>query len=199
VRGSKVIKDPKAFTLVGDETRRRVIYLLRAKEMTVSQIAGELNLTPQAIYHHIAKLKDAGMVEVAREERIDHFIETYYRATAEVFLFSYGEGPASKEYAEKEAREALMTLPQLGFKAEWDEETVSRLVHLQMRMEELGFDSAIEDKVQELDNVSFLTRQHVGKFVQLAKMSDAEFEEYLKLHRELRDAVRATVAPQAKA
>jgi len=139
------------------------------------------------------------MVEVAREERIDHFIETYYRATAEVFLFSYGEGPASKEYAEKEAREALMTLPQLGFKAEWDEETVSRLVHLQMRMEELGFDSAIEDKVQELDNVSFLTRQHVGKFVQLAKMSDAEFEEYLKLHRELRDAVRATVAPQAKA
>jgi len=199
MRGSKVIKDPKAFTLVGDETRRRVIYLLRAKEMTVSQIAGELNLTPQAIYHHIAKLKDAGMVEVAREERIDHFIETYYRATAEVFQFSYGEGPAGKEYAEKEAREALMTLPQLGFRAEGDEETVSRLVHLQMRMEELGFDAAVEDKVQELDNVGFLTRQHVGKFVQLATMSDAEFDEYLKLERQLRDAVRATVAPQAKA
>src|SRR5207253_1996382 len=68
----KLITDPDAFQLLGDETRRRIIYLLRAKEMTVSQIAGELNLTPQAIYHHIRKLRDAGMVEVAREQRVDH-------------------------------------------------------------------------------------------------------------------------------
>src|SRR2546427_241267 len=68
----KLITDPDAFQLLGDETRRRIIYLLRAKEMTVSQIAGELNLTPQAIYHHIRKLRDAGMVEVAREEGVDH-------------------------------------------------------------------------------------------------------------------------------
>ena len=80
MKAFKLIKDPNAFQLLGDETRRRIIYLLRAKEMTVSQIAGELNLTPQAIYHHIRKLRDAGMVEVAREERVDHYIETYYRA-----------------------------------------------------------------------------------------------------------------------
>src|SRR5439155_197835 len=63
----KLITDPDAFQLLGDETRRRIIYLLRAKEMTVSQIAGELNLTPQAIYHHIRKLMDAGMVEDVHE------------------------------------------------------------------------------------------------------------------------------------
>ena len=77
---------------MADDTRRRVIYLLRAKEMTVSQIASELQKTPQGIYHHIRKLLDAGMVEVAKEERVDHFIETYYRATAEVFEFIHGEG-----------------------------------------------------------------------------------------------------------
>jgi len=199
MRGSKVIKDPKAFTLIGDETRRKVIYLLRAKEMTVSQIAAELNLTPQAIYHHIAKLKEAGMVEVAREERVDHFIETYYRATAEIFQFSYGTGPGGKEYAEKEAREALLALPQLGFTTEWDDATVQRLVKLQVRMEELGTDPTLEDQVQELENVGFLTKQHVAKFLHLLAMSDAEFEEYLKLHREMRDAVRTTVTPKVRA
>ena len=92
MKAFKVIKDPEAFRLLADETRRRVIYLLRAKDMTVSQIAAELNLTPQAIYHHIRKMRDTGLVEVAREERVDHFIETYYRATAEIFNFSHGEG-----------------------------------------------------------------------------------------------------------
>ena len=45
---------------MADDTRRRVVYLLRAKEMTVGQIHHELQLTPQAIYHHIRKLLDAG-------------------------------------------------------------------------------------------------------------------------------------------
>ena len=66
MRAFKVIKDPKAFQLIGDETRRRVIYLLRAKDLTVSQIAADLDRTPQAIYHHIGKLKEAGMIEVAK-------------------------------------------------------------------------------------------------------------------------------------
>ena len=100
MKAFKLIKDPEAFQLLADETRRRVIYLLRAKEMTVSQIAAELNLTPQAIYHHIRKMRDAGLVEVAREERVDHFIETYYRATAEMFNLSHGEG-MSPAYAQQ--------------------------------------------------------------------------------------------------
>ena len=85
MKSVKVFKDPGAFKILADETRRKIIYLLRVKERTVSQIAEELGKTPQVIYHHIRKLLDAGMVEVAKEVRIDHFIETYYQATAEVF------------------------------------------------------------------------------------------------------------------
>src|SRR2546422_211544 len=106
MKAFKMIKDPEAFRLLADETRRRIIYLLRAKEMTVSQIAAELNLTPQAIYHHIRKLRDSDLVEVAREERVDHFIETYYRATAEMFNLSHGEG-MPQAYAEEKTVEAL--------------------------------------------------------------------------------------------
>ena len=76
------ISDPEGFKLFADETRRRIVFLLRAKEMTVSQIAQEFNLTPQAVYHHIKRLVKGGMVEVTREVRVDHLIESYYRATA---------------------------------------------------------------------------------------------------------------------
>ncbi len=86
MRAIKVIRDPKAMDLMNDGTRRKIIDLLRAKEMAVIQIAEQLEKTPQAIYHHIGKMLDTGLIEVAKEERIGHFIETYYRATAEFFM-----------------------------------------------------------------------------------------------------------------
>src|ERR1700745_587763 len=113
MRAFKYIRDPKAFEVVADETRRRIIYLLRARELTVSQIEEALNRTPQAIYVHIRKLVQTGMVEVAREERVGHFIETYYRSTAEVFEFSYGR-ERSERYAEQEVTEGLQALTKLG-------------------------------------------------------------------------------------
>jgi len=59
--------------------------------MTVGQIASELDITPQAVYHHIRKLKKAKMIEVSREERVAHLIESYYRATAKAFICKFGK------------------------------------------------------------------------------------------------------------
>lgn len=191
MRAFKVVRDPKAFQLVADQTRRRMIYLLRAKEMTVSQLAEELGRTPQAIYHHIRKLKEAGLVEVAREERVDHFIETYYQATAEVFQFSLGAGEGSQEYAERQAREALMSLPQLGLEVRIDDRTVSQLVDLQQRMDSLGERPELQERASELKDLGFLTRQDVAKYLKLLAMTDEEFEEYLGLQREFRTLLRA--------
>jgi DNA-binding transcriptional ArsR family regulator len=91
MKAFKVVTDPKAFQLLADGTRRKIVYLLRVKEMSVSQLAAELNLTPQAVYHHVKKLVKGGLVEVSREERCGHLIESYYRATAEMFSFSLGK------------------------------------------------------------------------------------------------------------
>ncbi len=198
MRVLKVIRDPKAFQLVADSTRRRMIYLLRAKEMTVSQLAEELGKTPQAIYHHIRKLKEADMVEVAREERIDHFIETYYQATAEVFQFSLGEGEGSRQYAEKQAKEALQSLPQLGLEVRIDDKTVSRLVALERRMDAIGHRPELQERALELKNLGFLTRQDVAKYSRLLAMRDAEFEEYLDLQRQFRDLLQSRLAGPVK-
>src|SRR2546422_9660250 len=64
MKAFKVIKSPEAFQLLADETRRRIIYLLRATEMTVSQMSAVLGLTPQAAYHNIRQTGDADVVAV---------------------------------------------------------------------------------------------------------------------------------------
>lgn len=190
MKAFKLIKDPEAFQLLADETRRRIVYLLRAKEMTVSQIAGELNLTPQAIYHHIRKMRGADLVEVAREERVDHYIETYYRATAEIFNLSHGEG-MSQAYGEQKAAESLQALSKIGLKVRTDPGVVSRLVELEKRMDQIGEKGHLEEAIASLDDVDFFVKQGVSHFAKLLVMSDEEFDEYLNLVREERKLLRS--------
>jgi DNA-binding transcriptional ArsR family regulator len=197
MKAFKLITNPEAFQLLGDETRRRIIYLLRAKEMTVSQIAGELNLTPQAIYHHIRKLREAGMVEVAREERVDHFIETYYRASAEIFNLSHGEG-SSQRFAEEKAAESFKALSKIGLKVREDSTAAARLVELDKRMEEIGQESKWSEAIAGLPDVDFLVKQGVGHLAKLLTMSDKDFAEYLNLIKEERKLLRSLVEEPPK-
>ncbi len=196
MRSFKVIRDPAAFELLADDTRRRLIYLLRVKAMTVAQIAEELGLTPQAIYHHIRKLKDAEMVEVAREERVGHMIETYYQATAEMFNLAEGE-VGSEKVLEQETRESLGALNKLGFQAVADPEAVATLVKLMKSMKEPGAGTPWMDRVNELKDVTYLGKQQMLEFIHLVTTSDKEFEEFLKSYRELRKTLRSMVAEPA--
>ncbi len=198
MKAFKVIENPEAFQLMGDKTRRRIIFLLRAKEMTVSQIAAELGMTPQAIYHHIRKFRDADLVEVAREERIDHFIETYYQATAEVFEFRQGEG-TSREYTEQQVREAIQNLPKLGFDVRQNDAVVSRLVGLQVERQEYGKYAEFHEKAEEIEDLDFWCRGMVAGFANLLAMTDEEFDAKQKLSREFRDALRSTLKEPTKA
>ncbi|TMI24775.1 winged helix-turn-helix transcriptional regulator [Candidatus Bathyarchaeota archaeon] len=193
MRTFKFVRDPNAFELMADDTRRRVIYLLRAKEMTVSQIASELQKTPQGIYHHIRKLLDAGLVEVAKEERVDHFIETYYRATAEVFEFIHGEG-GSEKYGEQRTREALQALKQLGIDARTDDEIIERLLKISKQMNELALTPEMEERIQSLEGLDFIGKKHVADYLNLLMMSDKQFEEWLNFERTRRNLLKSAVS-----
>ncbi|MDX1534454.1 MAG: winged helix-turn-helix domain-containing protein [Thermoplasmata archaeon] len=197
MKAFKVIENPEAFQLMADKTRRRIIFLLRAKEMTVSQIAAELGKTPQAIYHHIRKFKEADMVEVAREERIDHFIETYYQATAEVFEFRHGEG-TSRDFTEQQVRETLLSLPKLGFDVRLDDKVVDRLVNLQVEKQEYGKYAEFHEKAEEIEDLDFWARGMAAGFANLLAMTDEEFETSQRLSREFRDALRSTLVEKAR-
>jgi len=190
----KMITDPAAMELLGDDTRRRIIYLLRARELTISQIAEELRMTPQAIYHHIKKLLPAELVEVAREERVDNFIETYYRATAEVFSFSWGTSGKNQAQAEQRLRETLLSLDKLGIKVRVEEDTVAQIIKTQGKIESFGGREELEDRVSKLDAVDFLGKQELASVATMISLSDKQFLEWLELQKELRKLLRGLLA-----
>jgi DNA-binding transcriptional ArsR family regulator len=190
MRAFKVISDPKGFDVIGDKTRRRIIYILRARELSVSQIAEQLQVTPQAIYHHIRKLLETGMVEVAKEERIGHFIETYYRATAEVFDFQYGERETQKS-GEAETREAIKALERVGFVLRADDDAISKHVKLIMKIESAGSNPEVEEKLAEMPDIGFFGAQHARKLARLLTMTDKQFDEYQALENEARTLLKS--------
>jgi DNA-binding transcriptional ArsR family regulator len=199
MRTLKVFKDAKAFELAADPTRRRVIHLLRARELSVSQIADELKMTPQAIYHHVRKMLDAGLIEVAKEERVDHFIETYYQAAAEIFEFSYGE-TSDQKYQEGRTKEALQALTKISLTLPIDEETVSKYARLATKMNSICQCCTPEfiEKISQLDLDSF-TKQDAIEIASNISMSDKQFEELQTLKREARELLKPKLAKPVEA
>lgn len=77
-----------AFKLLEEETRRKIVSMLRDESLTVKDIAGRLGLTPQNIYHHMNRLQDAGIVRLSYERRDGHIIESFYSTSADNFVYS---------------------------------------------------------------------------------------------------------------
>ena len=192
MKALKVIKDPMAFQLLADETRRKIVYLLRVKEMNASQLAAELNLTPQTVYHHVKKLVKGGLVEVTHEERCGHLIESYYRATAEMFSLSHGKTTAqslhSKQLETEQMTAALNALKKLGFNLEYDQNKISQLVDAQRELEDCCKDiSKLEKEIYEMNDLDPFTKKAVAGLASTLLMSEDEFNSQHENRRKFRD------------
>ncbi len=188
MKETKVIRDPRAFQLLADETRLRMIYLMRAKELTVSQMAADLGLTPQTIYHHIKKLKECDMVEVSREERIDHLVESYYRATAGMFHFVSG-GCYERCRGKDPVGKALRALGNMGRNLEVSPaafKSISKSMELLRKRRE---NPEIISKVYDMDDLDPFNQSDVTELAMLMTMSDSEFTKYINAQREIRKAL----------
>ena len=168
MRTFKSINDPEGYGAMVDETRRRMIFLLRAKEMTAGQLAEALGKTRQAIYHQMGILQKAGMAEVSREERVGHLIETYYRATAEVFLFQDGEVNRSK--AQQMWSESLAALSKVVMPVRTDGEFVRKVANANAAMAKYGLPAELEEKLSRLDEPILLTNTRARDLAQLPLM-----------------------------
>lgn len=193
MKSVKRISDPEAFKIFADETRRKIVFLLRVKEMTVSQIAEEIDITPQTVYHHIRKLIEGGMVEVAREVRVDHLIESYYRSTAEAFEFTVGRSSHGEKARREQVEGALAALKKIGFKIQYDEETVSQIAKLQMEMGEFLNSEKNEEALAKLDDVDPLTRMEAQEYASILSASDEELAERDVIRNRLWDLIRSLV------
>ncbi len=185
------ISDPEAVKVAVDETRRKMLYLLRAKEMTVSKIAEELNLTPQTVYHHIKKLCDVGMVEVAKEVRVDHLIESYYRATAEMFHFTVGKESNSKETVAEKVKSILEGLKQIGYHIEYDQQKINELAELSMEREDCCTCKGNEEAIAKLEDVDYFTKQDIQEYAGFLSMTEKELAHHDQVQKRFTELLRS--------
>ena len=191
MKAVKTISDPEAFKILADDTRRRMIFLLRAKEMTVSQIADQLDLTPQTVYHHIKILLSGEMVEVTREVRVDHLIESYYQATAEVFHVTVGKTSGGKESLVETIPPVLEGLKRIGFNLSYDKKDVEKLAELKMQQEECCGAKEYEEAISKLGDLDLLSKEDVQEYATLLSMTDEEITKQCDLQKNFRKALKA--------
>ncbi|MDG1571732.1 autorepressor SdpR family transcription factor [Robiginitalea sp. M366] len=55
------------FKALSDPTRRKILQLLKAQELTAGDIAGHFSISKPSISHHLDLLKQAGLVSVRRD------------------------------------------------------------------------------------------------------------------------------------
>jgi DNA-binding transcriptional ArsR family regulator len=192
MKALKTISDPEAFKILADESRRKILYLLRAKEMTVSQIADDLDLTPQTVYHHIKKLVQADMIEVTREVRIDHLIESYYRATAEIFNLTVGNSVSGKAAFSENIEVALKALKEIGFNVTYDQKDTAKLAELWMKLDDCCSAKQYEDAIEKLD-VDFFVKQDVREYAGMLAMSEAQLKQQDKIKEKITALIRSLV------
>jgi DNA-binding transcriptional ArsR family regulator len=63
----------EAFKILGDPTKLRICMLLSSREMPVSAIAGELNLSDSAASHSLRILRNLRLVKYRREGKMIYY------------------------------------------------------------------------------------------------------------------------------
>jgi len=85
------------FKLLADETRLRIMhYLMQIHELNVRTFVGLLGQTQPAVSHHLALLREAGMIECRRDGKHNfyHLIPTRCQPLLDIaFSVSGGPGP----------------------------------------------------------------------------------------------------------
>ena len=61
------------FKALNDPTRRKILELLRVKDMTAGDIADRFSISKPSISHHLDLLKQAGLVEAVKEGQFIYY------------------------------------------------------------------------------------------------------------------------------
>jgi DNA-binding transcriptional ArsR family regulator len=150
-----IIKDPEVAKLFADDTRRHILHILRRDEHSTTELAKALDKSHSSIIHHLNLLREAGLVEETRTEKVRNMVVSYYRSTAPRFMISYSLSEA---------------LNQEGDTAPWQEATLQAAMD---GLESFGISLSDEkmDEARKLISTFFLRDQKA-------------FEETLELQQE---------------
>lgn len=192
---SKLLRliDEKAFGLLQDPTRRRMMFLLRDNELTVRELTSSLGLTAQDIYHHIKKLEDADLIRVAEEKRSGHLIQSYYTATADTFVYHCDE---MVERSTQSFIDVLNGLNDMNMDVEVSVENAKKLAELHEQRLRLMSTAPVQNDIcsscgfsgyfMKFGPMNPLLLERTLSYQSMMKMNDQEFEESIRLTRQIR-------------
>ena len=187
----------EGFKLLEDQTRRRIVFILRDEPHTVKDIADQLGMTPQNIYHHMNKLQDAGIVGLEYERRSGHLIESFYSVPSDTLVFSEDhiiESPTQQALA------VLNGLRELGVNIEISMRNATVIEELYDRYRST-LDNPLNtyDFCRECSASGFFMKfgpmnplllNRVLWYANLVQMDDKDFDESIGRYRELRKTLR---------
>ncbi len=95
----------KFFKLLSDETRLRILLLLKSQRLCVCELCGIMNESQPKVSKHLAKLRDLGIIDDERHEQfIFYSLKTnnkLYLRILDDILDSINDYPIVKEDIEK--------------------------------------------------------------------------------------------------
>jgi ArsR family transcriptional regulator len=83
-----MLQAPALFRLLGDDARLRILRVLAAERLNVTELTGILGIAQSGVSRHLGLLKDAGLIAEERESGY-----TYYRLGAALTTGENGYGP----------------------------------------------------------------------------------------------------------
>jgi ArsR family transcriptional regulator len=91
------------FKVLSDETRLRIIHLLTHQELCVCELVDILNLSQPKISKHIAKIRQAGLVNTRRKEQFilysfDNSNNSYMNILSSIFEEVETNNTLKKDY-----------------------------------------------------------------------------------------------------
>ena len=114
----EIVDDPDTIKIIVEETRSKILRLLRFRDMTISEMSSILNKNISTVFRHVKKLEKAGLIEIKGERKIHNVPEKMYGRKAKTILLapeSYERSSFIKRFTEKRAIAIKNALQEIGY------------------------------------------------------------------------------------
>ena len=117
----EIVDDPEKIKIIIEETRAKILRLLRFRDMTISEMASILNKDVSTVFRHVKKLENAGFIKVTGERKIHNVPEKLYgRVAKTIFLApeSFEKTSFIRRFEEKRTANVKRALEEMGYEVE---------------------------------------------------------------------------------
>lgn len=81
-----VVEEPQQLRALGDVLRAKIMWLLRERAASTTELAAVLETPKGTVGHHLKVLETAGLVRVVRTRKVRALTENYYGRVARLFV-----------------------------------------------------------------------------------------------------------------